>query len=42
VALLFLGREVVDAFQPDQISQFAHIIGGITGGLFGLLLGRRR
>ena len=42
VALLFLGREVLDAFQPDQISQFAHIIGGITGGLFGLLLGRRK
>lgn len=42
VALLFLGREVIDAFRPDQISQFAHIIGGTTGGLFGLLLGRRK
>ncbi len=37
VAFLFLGREVIDAFQPDQISQFAHLVGGVTGGVFGLL-----
>jgi membrane associated rhomboid family serine protease len=42
VALLFLGREVFDAFRPDHISQFAHVIGGATGGVFGLLIGRRR
>ena len=42
VALLFLGREVIDAFRPDQVSQFAHIIGGATGGVFGLLIGRRK
>jgi membrane associated rhomboid family serine protease len=41
VALLFLGREVFQAFRHDQISQFAHIIGGLTGGVFGLLFGRR-
>ena len=42
VAVLFLGREAIDAFRPDQISQFAHIIGGTIGGLFGLLIGRRK
>ena len=42
VALLFLGREVIDAVRPDQVSQFAHIIGGATGGVFGLLIGRRK
>jgi len=42
VALLFLGREVIDAVRPDQVSQFAHIIGGTTGGVFGLLIGRRK
>jgi rhomboid protease GluP len=42
VAFLFLGREVIEAFRPDQISQFAHIAGGTCGGLFGLWLGPRR
>ena len=42
VALLFLGREVIEALRPDQISQFAHIVGGTCGGLFGLWLGPRR
>jgi membrane associated rhomboid family serine protease len=42
VALLFLGREVIQAFRDDQISQFAHIIGGLSGGAFGLWFGRRR
>ena len=35
VAGLFLGREVVDAFQSDRVSQFAHILGGLCGSLFG-------
>lgn len=42
VALLFLGREVFDAFRPDQVSQFAHIMGGTIGGFFGLFIGRRK
>ena len=37
VAGLFLGREVMDAFQSDRVSQFAHILGGICGSLFGFL-----
>lgn len=41
VAFLFLGREVLQAFRDDQISQFAHIAGGLTGGVFGLWYGRR-
>ncbi len=35
VVLLYLGREVVSYFQADNISQFAHIIGGALGGVFG-------
>jgi membrane associated rhomboid family serine protease len=35
VAGLFLGKEIVEAFQADRISQFAHILGGICGSLFG-------
>lgn len=35
VILLFLTKEVVDAFQHDSISQFAHIMGGLCGSIFG-------
>jgi membrane associated rhomboid family serine protease len=35
VALLFLGKEILDSIQNDNISQFAHIIGGICGSFFG-------
>lgn len=35
VALLFIGKEVLNSLQTDQISQFAHIIGGICGSVFG-------
>jgi membrane associated rhomboid family serine protease len=35
VVCLFLGKEVVSAFQHDNISQFAHIIGGLCGSFFG-------
>ncbi len=37
VALLFLTREFSNMFQNNQISEFAHIIGGILGALFGFL-----
>lgn len=35
IALLFIGKEVLNSLQSDQISQFAHIIGGICGSVFG-------
>ncbi|MDX2305478.1 MAG: rhomboid family intramembrane serine protease [Microscillaceae bacterium] len=39
VALLFLGKEIYGAMAAqDQISQFAHIIGGVCGGVFGYLI----
>jgi membrane associated rhomboid family serine protease len=37
IVVLYLAREVIDAFSHDNISQFAHIIGGICGGLFGFV-----
>lgn len=42
VVALFLAKEAVQAFSQDDISQFAHIIGGICGGLFGFLRGHRK
>ena len=35
VALIYLGREVFAAFHDDQISQMAHVIGGVVGSLLG-------
>ena len=35
IIFLFLAKEVVEAFQHDSISQFAHICGGICGSVFG-------
>jgi len=35
VALLFIGNEVYQAFQPDNISQMGHIVGAILGAIFG-------
>lgn len=37
VVVLFLGQEIWRAFEDDNISQFAHIIGGVCGGIFGFI-----
>lgn len=37
VALLFIGKEVLQSLNSDQVSQFAHIIGGVCGSIFGFL-----
>ncbi len=42
IVVLFLAKEIFSAFKEDNISQFAHIIGGICGSLFGFLLTRGR
>lgn len=40
IALLFLGKEVFNALQADNISQFAHIAGGICGSVMGYLFAK--
>jgi hypothetical protein len=37
VALLFIGKEIIQSLNTDQISQFAHIIGGVCGSFFGFI-----
>ena len=37
VAGLFLGKEILNSFQNDQISQFAHIAGGFIGSIYGFM-----
>ena len=34
---LYLGKEVLDAFKNDNISHFAHIVGGVAGSIFGFV-----
>ncbi len=35
VAILFVGKEILQTASANQISETAHIIGGICGGIFG-------
>jgi membrane associated rhomboid family serine protease len=35
VLILYLGRELVNSFSANNISEFAHIVGGFCGSLFG-------
>jgi membrane associated rhomboid family serine protease len=37
IVILYLGREFSNTLRADNISQFAHILGGICGGAFGFL-----
>lgn len=36
VAILFLGGQFLQIFQEDRISQLAHILGGLCGGVLGI------
>ncbi len=38
VALLYLGQQLLQVFQNDNISQLSHIAGGLVGSVFGFLL----
>jgi len=35
IALLFVGKEVLNGIWDDGVSQFAHVMGGVCGGVFG-------
>jgi membrane associated rhomboid family serine protease len=40
VSFIFIGRELVQVFRHDNISQMAHIVGGSIGAVFGFRLAR--
>ena len=43
VAVVYLGQQVYDGlFVKDNISNMAHIVGGIVGAVFGYLMNRKR
>lgn len=38
VALLYIGQEVTSIIRQDNVSQYAHIMGGVIGSIFGFIL----
>lgn len=42
VFAIYVGAEIYNSFQNDNISQFAHIIGGLCGSFFGFARANRR
>jgi membrane associated rhomboid family serine protease len=42
VVIIFIGKELLGTFENDNISHFAHIIGGLVGAFFGFLLARKK
>ena len=42
VLILYLGVQLVDSFSSDNISHFAHIVGGFCGSFFGFFRPPRR
>lgn len=40
VFIIFIGQELYNSFRSDHISQFAHVLGGIMGSVFGFKLNK--
>jgi membrane associated rhomboid family serine protease len=40
VAVIYMGGEIVRSFKDDQISQMAHLVGGVAGAAFGFISAR--
>ncbi len=38
VAVIYMGGEIIQAFREDQVSQMAHLVGGVAGAAFGFIL----
>lgn len=38
IAVLYIGGEVMDSMEDNGVSQFAHILGGVLGGVYGFVL----
>lgn len=41
VVLFFIGQEIIHSMQDNQVSEYAHIMGGIMGGIFGMLFNEK-
>jgi rhomboid protease GluP len=42
VAIIYLGAEIMKSFEKDNISQLGHILGGVSGAVFGFLVAKTK
>jgi len=42
IVIIFIGKEFIGTFNTDNISHFAHIIGGVVGAVFGFMLAGKK
>jgi membrane associated rhomboid family serine protease len=42
VAIIYMGGEIVRAFQDDKVSQMAHLVGGFAGAAFGFIIAGKK
>lgn len=42
VALFYVGQEILHSTENNQISEYAHIVGGVMGGIFGFVIKERK
>ncbi len=42
ILILYLAKELISSVQANQISEFAHIVGGMCGSMFGFLRPRKQ
>ncbi len=42
IVVLYIGREIFASFEENDVSEFAHLIGGICGSMFGFFAGSTR
>lgn len=42
VVLFFIGQEIIHSLQTNNVSEYAHIMGGVMGGIFGATMKRKK
>lgn len=42
VAVIYMGGEIIKAFREDQVSQMAHLVGGVVGAAFGFIIAGKK
>lgn len=42
VAVIYMGGEIIRAFREDQVSQMAHLVGGVAGAAFGFIIAGKK
>jgi len=41
ILVLYVGKEFMNSFEQNNVSEFAHIAGGVIGSLFGFMVRKR-